>query len=63
MFLSNSYWILTSFGLPFQKELLTSSCNEALIFCSMERTFSDKNIIRPVIIKANNKGNGSQVSS
>jgi hypothetical protein len=42
MFISNAYWVLSAtFGLPLQKELVTSNCNEALIFCSIERTFSD----------------------
>jgi hypothetical protein len=42
MFFSTAYWFVSStIGLPLQKGLLSSGCNEALFFCSLERTLSD----------------------
>jgi len=41
MSLSTAYWFVSSsVGSPL-KDLLTSSCTEPLLFCSLERTFSD----------------------
>lgn len=42
MLLSTIYWFISSeIGLSLQKSLLTSTCNEHLILCSIERTLDD----------------------
>jgi hypothetical protein len=41
MSLSTAYWFVSSSVSSPLKDLLTSSCTEPLLFCSLERTFSD----------------------
>jgi hypothetical protein len=42
MVLSSAYWFVSfSFGLPLQKDMLLSSCNEHPVVCSLERTLND----------------------